>query len=180
MTLLRLPDDLRSAFKEPLGPVYVDAEPLLADAGDPLVAVGDVVTYHLRVAGRDPDVAVIDGKTERKAVTDEIAAVLDGDDGIEVANEPATLSADLLDALRAALDAARPAVIHVTGEEDLATLPAIVAAPEGASVVYGQPGEGMVLVAVTSEAKAEARRLLERMDGDSEAALERLEQPADE
>ncbi|ESP89204.1 rpo operon protein, partial [Candidatus Halobonum tyrrellensis G22] len=36
MTLpLRLPDDLRSAFKEPLGPVYTDAEALLAEAGDP-------------------------------------------------------------------------------------------------------------------------------------------------
>ena len=181
MTLLRLPDDLRSAFKEPLGPVYADAEPLLAAAGDPLVAVGDVVTYHLRVAGRDPDVAVIDGKTEREAVTDEIAAVLDGEGGrrIEVANEPATLSAGMLDALRDALSADRPTVIRVTGEEDLATLPAVVAAPEGASVVYGQPGEGMVLVAVTPDAKAEARGLLERMDGDAEAALARLERPAD-
>ena len=178
---LRLPADLRSAFKEPLGPVYVDAEPLLADAGDPLVAVGDVVTYHLRVAGRDPDVAVIDGRTEREAVTDEIAAVLDDEAGrrVDVENEPATVSAAMLDALADALAADRPTVIRVTGEEDLATLPALAAAPEGASVVYGQPGEGMVLVGVTPESRAEARALLERMDGDADAALARLERTDD-
>jgi len=175
MTLLTLRDDLRDAFKEPMGPVYTDAERLLDDAGDPVVAVGDVVTYHLRVAGRDPDVAVIDGKTKREAVGEEIAAVLDGENRrIEVDNEPATLSAAMLGALVEALASDDPVVIHVTGEEDLATVPAIVAAPEGASVVYGQPDEGMVLVDVTAESRAEARGLLERLDGDTAAARSAL------
>lgn len=173
--MLRLPEDLRGAFKEPLGSVYTDTAALLADAGDPIVAVGDVVTYHLRVAGRDPDVSVLDGKTKREAVSAEIAAVLAGENPrIEVENEPATLSADMLDALQEAIDRDANVVIHVTGEEDLATLPAIVAAPEGASVVYGQPDEGMVLVSVTPESKAEARVLIRRMDGDAEAALDLL------
>ena len=173
--MLTLPDDLRGAFKEPMGPVHTDAERLLSAAGDPVVAVGDVVTYHLRVAGRDPDVAVIDGKTEREAVGAEIAAVLDGGNRrIEVDNEPATLSRAMLSALGEALADPDPVVIHVTGEEDLATVPAIVAAPEDASVVYGQPGEGMVLVEVTAEARAEARDLLGRLDGDAAAALSAL------
>ncbi|MFC6726763.1 DUF359 domain-containing protein, partial [Halobium palmae] len=59
--------------------------------------------------------------------------------------------------------------------EDLATLPAIVAAPLGASVVYGQPDQGMVHVPVTEETKAEARDLLARMDGDVDAALALLD-----
>lgn len=173
--MLRLPEDLRGAFKEPLGSVYTDTAALLADAGDQIVAVGDVVTYHLRVAGRDPDVSVLDGKTKREAVSAEIATVLAGENPrIEVENEPATLSADMLDALREAIDRDANVVIHVTGEEDLATLPAIVAAPEGASVVYGQPDEGMVLVSVSPESKAEARVLIRRMDGDAEAALDLL------
>ena len=175
MTPLSLPDDLRGAFKDPMGPVYTDPERLLADAGDPIVAVGDVVTYHLRVAGRDPDVAVIDGKTKREAVGEEIAAVLDGENRrIEVDNEPATLSAAMLGALVEALASDDPVVIHVTGEEDLATVPAIVAAPDGASVVYGQPDEGMVLVDVTPESRREARELLEALDGDTAAALSAL------
>ena len=177
-TVLRLPEELRDAFKSPLGPVFTDAERLLAAAGDPIVAVGDVVTYHLRRAGRVPDVALIDGKTEREAVDDEIAAALadvDGDDRrVSVANEPATLSAALLTALRDAIAADEPVTLEVTGEEDLAALPAIVAIPVGGSVVYGQPGEGMVLVAVTDEARREARDLLARMDGDAGAALDLL------
>ncbi|MFC6786840.1 GTP-dependent dephospho-CoA kinase family protein [Halobaculum halobium] len=173
--MLTLPDDLRGAFKDPMGPVYTDAERLLSEAGDPIVAVGDVVTYHLRVAGRDPDVAVIDGKTKREAVGAEIAAVLDGENRrIEVDNEPATLSTAMLDALVDALASDGPVVIYVTGEEDLATVPAIVAAPEGASVVYGQPDEGMVLVDVTPDSKRKAGELLGKLDGDTAAALAAL------
>jgi hypothetical protein len=186
--MLRLPEALRGAFKDPLGPVFQDAEALLSavdrarvrhadpDGSPPLVAVGDVVTYHLRQAGRDPDVAVVDGRTEREAVDEDLRAALDGDRRrIAVRNEPATLSRDLLTALREALDAPDPTVLDVDGEEDLAALPAIVAAPDGASVVYGQPGEGMVHVAVTPGTRAEATTLFSRLDGDVEAALALLE-----
>ncbi|WP_251329117.1 GTP-dependent dephospho-CoA kinase family protein [Haloplanus pelagicus] len=169
--MLELPDDLRGAFKEPLGRVFTDPRALLAadGAGDPLVAVGDVVTAHLVDAGRRPDVAVIDGKTERHAVDDEVARVLPKPD-VEVTNPAATLSRDLLSALVTALDDG-PTVIGVDGEEDLATLPAVLATPLGGAVVYGQPGEGMVLVPVTDESRATARDLLSRMTGDVDAAL---------
>jgi uncharacterized protein (UPF0218 family) len=184
--MLTLPDSLRDAFKEPMGPVTTDADELLAAAAEtrgeraapdaPIIAVGDVVTYHLREAGRVPDVALIDGKTEREAVDGAIEAALAAADDrrIAVENPPASLSAELLEALGEALSAAEPVIIEVTGEEDLAALPAILAAPDGASVVYGQPGEGMVRVAVTPESRAEARELFEALDGDVEAAYEAL------
>ncbi|MFC6989642.1 GTP-dependent dephospho-CoA kinase family protein [Haloplanus sp. GCM10025708] len=171
--MLRLPEDLRGAFKEPLGPVFTDAEELLATAGTPIVAVGDVVTYHLRLADTTPDVALVDGRTEREAVSAEIVRVL-GNPHVEVENEPGTLSDALLAALRDAIDADEPTTIHVDGEEDLATVPAVVAAPNGTSVVYGQPGEGMVLVTVDEDTRAIARDLLRRMDGDVDAALATL------
>ena len=44
-------------------------------------------------------------------------------------------------------------------------------APLGASVIYGQPGTGMVHVPVTDSQQARARRLLEQFEGDTEAAL---------
>ena len=177
--MLRLPDTLRTAFKDPLGTVYTDAEALLreSNADAPLVAVGDVVTYHLLTVDATPDVAVIDGRTERTAVDEEVRetlATVAGTERVRVDNDPATLSRDLLAALRDALDAPAPVVIEVDGEEDLATLPAIAAAPEGASVVYGQPGEGMVHVLVTAETRETATDLLRRMDGDADAALELL------
>jgi uncharacterized protein (UPF0218 family) len=184
--MLTLPDSMRDAFKEPLGPVTTDADELLAAAAEtrgeraapdaPIVAVGDVVTYHLREAGRVPDVALIDGKTEREAVDAEVESALAAVDArrIRVANPAASLSAELLEALGEALSDAEPVIVEVTGEEDLAALPAILAAPDGASVVYGQPGEGMVRVAVTPESRAEARELFEALDGDVEAAYEAL------
>ncbi|MFO8116123.1 MAG: GTP-dependent dephospho-CoA kinase family protein [Halorubrum sp.] len=184
--MLTLPDSLRDAFKDPLGPVTTDADELLADAagtrGDraapdaPLIAVGDVVTYHLREAGRVPDVALIDGKTEREAVGAEIESALAAADDrrIAVENPAASLSADLLEALAEALSDADPVIIEVTGEEDLAALPAILAAPDGASVVYGQPDEGMVRVAVTSESRAKARELFEALEGDVDGAYKAI------
>jgi len=184
--MLTLPDSLRDAFKQPLGPVTTDADELLAGAAEtrgervapdaPIIAVGDVVTYHLREAGRVPDVALIDGKTEREAVDAAIESALAAADDrrIPVENPAASLSAELLSALDEALSAVEPVIIEVTGEEDLAALPAILAAPDGASVVYGQPGEGMVRVPVTPESRAEARELFEALDGDVEAAYRAL------
>ena len=168
--LLSLPRALRGELKDPLGPVYADAAGLLADAGDPVVTVGDVVTYHLLCADRRPDVALVDGKTKREAVDAAVWEAIDGfHNRVEVSNPAATLSATLLEALREALDRAgtETTVVVVEGEEDLAALPAVLAAPDGASVVYGQPDEGMVLARATPERRERVRDLLERMDGDA-------------
>ena len=167
--VVSLPEELRAAFKEPLGPLYTDADDLLADAGDPLVAVGDIVTYHLERADRRPDVALIDGRTKRERVDEEVRETVDARaDRLAATNPAGVLTADLLSALTEALDRDGPTTIVVDGEEDLAALPAVLAAPEGATVVYGQPDQGMVAVAVTAETRAEFRDLLERMDGDRE------------
>ena len=171
--MLSLPERLRSELKEPLGPVVADAESLLAAVESPLVTVGDIVTYHLEEAGRPPDVALFDARTKREPVDDAVGAALAEAD-VRVENPAGTLTADLLVALRDAIDATDPVRIRVDGEEDLAALPAIIAAPEGASVVYGQPGEGMVHVRVTPEARDRSRDLLARMDGDTERALDVL------
>jgi uncharacterized protein (UPF0218 family) len=173
--MLRLPRELRSAFKDPLGPLYEDPEHLLVDAGTPVVAVGDVVTYHLNRVGRVPDVAIIDGQTKREAVGETVReATADPETRFEAVNEAGVISEDLLITLRRALADPDPVTIVVDGEEDLATLPAIVAAPVGASVVYGQPDEGMVLVDVTEARREELRALMRRMEGDVDAAFEAL------
>ncbi|MFC4451009.1 GTP-dependent dephospho-CoA kinase family protein [Halorussus aquaticus] len=171
---------MRGELKEPMGPIFTDAERLLAAAGDgPLVAVGDVVTYHLERAGVAPDVAVVDGLTEREAVDDDVAAGVarlgESAREVHVENPAATVTREMVEALREAIADPDPTVVVVEGEEDLVTLPAIVAAPLGASVVYGQPSEGMVLADVTADAKERMRDLLSRMDGDADALFEILD-----
>ena len=200
--LLSLPDDLRGEFKEPFGPVFTDARELLAESEGLLVAIGDVVTYHLTDAGRVPNVAVLDGYTERTPVEETVREGTSSevyDERVEATNPAATLTTEVLVALADALpepgtaDDADEAesieggghgdsgpgstVIDVDGEEDLLTLPAIVAAPDGTSVVYGQPGEGMVRVPVDDGTRSRARGLVERMDGDHERAWELLGVP---
>ncbi|MEF8818875.1 MAG: GTP-dependent dephospho-CoA kinase family protein [Haloferacaceae archaeon] len=167
--MLSLPPALREAFKEPFGPVYADAEALLADAGSPVIAVGDVVTHHLRAAGHTPHVAVVDGRTERETAPAAVRASIPAPD-VTVENPAATLSRDLLVALRDAVRSDGPTTVAVDGEEDLAALPALYCCPEGGSVVYGQPGEGMVLADAAAN-RERARELLARMDGDVEAAF---------
>ncbi len=174
-SLLVLPDERRDDLKDPFGPVETDAETLLEAVCGPLITVGDVVTYHVLEADRDPDVAIVDGRTKREAVDEEIREVVATGAGLEVENPPATITKAALEAFREALDAEVPTTVLVDGEEDLLALPAIVAAPEGASVVYGQPEEGMVHVRVDAETREEVRRLLEGFEGDLEALWAILE-----
>ncbi|MFC3960127.1 GTP-dependent dephospho-CoA kinase family protein [Halovivax cerinus] len=173
--LVSLPKPLRHELKDPIGPVETDPDALWAAAGDPIVTVGDVVTYHLLAAGRRPDVALVDGITKREAVDETIRETVTTGETVDVSNPQGTITAALAREVVAAIDDPDPVTIVVDGEEDLAALPAIVAAPNGASVVYGQPDEGMVRVTVTDEVRAEIRSLLARFDGDTEALFSILD-----
>ena len=139
--VLELPKSLRSELKEPLGPIYTDTERLLADATRPIVAVGDIVTYHLLAAGHTPAVALADERTKRTDVEESVrAAVLDESpfaETVGVENPPGTLTNALVSALVTALERepAATTLLVVDGEEDLAALPAVLAVADGASVV---------------------------------------------
>ncbi|PSQ04792.1 DUF359 domain-containing protein [Halobacteriales archaeon QS_4_69_31] len=176
-TVLELQPELREALKDPFGPVETDTERVLAAAGSPLVTVGDIVTYHVLEAGVTPDVALVDERTKRATVDDEVSAVVNDasfDRVATVVNPPGTLTADLLAALREALADDGTTLVRVDGEEDLAALPAIAAAPDGASVLYGQPDEGVVHVTVGDEVRDRVGSILARMTGDTDRALELL------
>jgi len=171
--LLTLPRELRSELKEPMGDIYTDTAALLADAGEPLVAVGDMVTYHLLEAGRVPDLALVDEQTKRSAVDESVAAAITGfDRTVEVENPAGSITRALLEAMREGLDSDATTLVDVAGEEDLAALPVVLMVSEAASVVYGQPDEGMVLVTPESGVRERVRSILERMDGDSAAVFD--------
>ena len=55
-----------------------------------------------------------------------------------------------------------PCRVRVNGEEDLLVLPCVLLAPDNAVIVYGQPGEGLVLVTASKERRDFVRRLLKR------------------
>ncbi|MDZ7746767.1 MAG: DUF359 domain-containing protein [Halobacteriales archaeon] len=171
--LLELPGELRSELKEPLGPIYQDADELLAVAGEPIVAVGDIVTYHLLEAGYYPSLALVDGKTKRERVREAVREATTGfDERVELESPAGALSASILEVLVAERDGTT--LVEVLGEEDLTALPAVLVLPDGASVVYGQPDEGMVLATVTPELREQVRALLDSFVGNHERAYEIL------
>ncbi len=172
MRQLRLPEELRFELKDPLGrlcrgegPECVRAMESELRAARRVTAVGDMTAFYLLKAAIVPDLAIVDNKTKRMPVPDHVVQSLDHDSyrTVEVKNPAATLTKDLMDLIRDSLKGEMRVKIIVEGEEDLATLPAILYAPLGSVVVYGQPNEGSVLVKVTAEKKKHVEELMNRM-----------------
>ncbi|WP_332448520.1 GTP-dependent dephospho-CoA kinase family protein [Methanoculleus sp.] len=156
--MLRLPEAHRDLFKKPFGTLYGNIDELLARLeGRAVYAVGDVVTHNLLAAGVVPDIAIIDGYTMRLPCN---RSPLLQARRLTAKNPPGTITDDLVDAIDAAVRDP-PAVIFVDGEEDLAVIPIVLAAPIGAAVLYGQPREGVVLRIVDAPAKQAAASMLD-------------------
>ena len=152
-----LPEEHRKLFKDPFGELHRDIETVIPLIADRLVyAVGDVVTHNLQKRGITPAIAVVDGLTMRSPCS-RMPAVTGN--CIRVENPPGTITDDLVQALGQAV-ASTPVTIIVDGEEDLAVIPLVLAAPDGAIVLYGQPHKGVVLRTVDARAKSAARELM--------------------
>jgi GTP-dependent dephospho-CoA kinase len=151
-----LPSRHRSLFKEPFGILFPSIDkilPLLP--GKIIFSVGDVVTSNLLMAGYPPDVAIIDGYTMRKPYP---GVSIPHYNQINVKNPPGTLTDELIAAIKSAIITLQT-VIQVDGEEDLAVVPVALHAPSGSSLLYGQPGDGVVLLEITPEIKVRAEEL---------------------
>jgi hypothetical protein len=159
--MLVLPEDQRHLFRRPFGNLYPSLDPVFPLLeGKLFFSVGDVVTDFLLRAGYLPSVAIIDGQTMRRPYN---GVVIDEYRIIHVKNPAGCISSALVDAAQIAIRTMR-AVIQVDGEEDLAVLPLALAAPNGSMILYGQPGEGVVVLAISPEVKAEAQVLLDRFE----------------
>ncbi|MEI8331838.1 MAG: GTP-dependent dephospho-CoA kinase family protein [Methanomicrobiales archaeon] len=156
--MLTLPEEHRKLFKEPFGELHQSIEEILPILSNGIVyAVGDVVTHNLQRNGITPAIAVIDGYTMRSPCS-RLPAIIG--EGIYVKNPAGTITDELICALSYAV--LHPTVtINVDGEEDLAVIPLILAAPLGAIVLYGQPHKGVVMRTVTREAQQAARHFLD-------------------
>ena len=159
----RVPEGKRELFKEPLG-TFVTAEDLRKTNAKMTITVGDVVSLTVWKEGIIPDLAVYDGRTERRDMTE--FAVLVEERGLAkkvVSNPAGTITRELDDAVRNALGFG-PALIRVEGEEDLALMPCIRHAPEGALIVYGWPGKGMMALTTDAAVKLKTETLWKEME----------------
>ncbi len=152
--MLILPDSLRDEFKKPLGKLHksIDLikEPLQEQLSKDklIISIGDVTTMNLVDEDVIPQLCIVDNITRREPVE----LNLEYTDNVVYVDNPAGCITDelveqVIDSLsKATLD--NLIIIEVKGEEDLAVLPCILNAPKDALVLYGQPGEGVVLVKV--------------------------------
>jgi len=124
-----------------------------------VIVVGDYTSKKLREKGIKAKLYVIDGKTERRRIP-----IFDLKDlKIEkVENEQGTLNPHAVKKLHEILNdpEAENVAMLVEGEEDLLTLAAILSAPEKSIIVYGQPGEGNVIVRVNNASKKHVIEIL--------------------
>jgi len=155
--MLTLKEEHRKLFQEPFGELHSSIDDIRSlIAGKTIYAVGDVVTHNLQKAGIVPAITVVDGFTMRSPCSRMPELPVNC---LRVKNPAGSITDDLVRALEEAI-LNTPTTIFVDGEEDLAVIPLVIAAPEGSIILYGQPNEGVVLRVVNREAKETAQRFL--------------------
>jgi cytidyltransferase-like protein len=176
-----IPGTLRLGLKEPLGVLIKGDSDNLLDVAEELnkavvssnsiliSTIGDEVTKLANQIGLTINLAIVDFRVNRipkyTSLKDH-GFTSEGSTVSEIDNPPGCITKSLVSAIEKAysniLHTKKTSIIRVVGEEDLAGLPAILLAPLGALVIYGQPGEGIVLVEVTEEKKEEILKLMEK------------------
>jgi uncharacterized protein (UPF0218 family) len=166
----RLPVAMRARLKSPLGVLLkgsfsqtIKEFEKIVKTKKPVViiSVGDAVSKALLESDILPKVLIVDSVVMRKPI---VPFATEGYETVTLKNEPATISSEAWAVVESAVRQHSKVKVVVEGEEDLLALVAILSAPEGALVVYGQPSEGMVVVEVTQQKKAEIRRIVDAME----------------
>lgn len=166
----KLTEELRAILKKPLGKLTSNAEAVYSaleaqKSGRLLICIGDSCSWEMISAGVKPVLIVYDNLCKRVPTTGIMREGLDAYNGkpVVVKNPAGYITDELEEALETAIALGKGKIL-VDGEEDLAALPAIIKARMGTLVIYGQPGEGVVLVNVTEESKKKAVEICARME----------------
>jgi uncharacterized protein (UPF0218 family) len=127
-----------------------------------LVSVGDTVSRNLHSHRLKPNLSITDNKSMRRKVK---SLTFEDKKVVHVKNPRGTITEEAFAAVKNALEKSFENHTHiiVDGEEDLLTLVAVLHAPKGSFVVYGQPYKGIVIVKVTPEKKTEVTNFLKSM-----------------
>jgi uncharacterized protein (UPF0218 family) len=160
---------LRAKLKEPFGTLIQGTfsetmsklETIVEMEKPPwIISVGDTVSRNLHEHRVNPQLSITDNKRMRKRIQPRIFSAKSV---VRVKNPQGTITEEAITAVQKALKSDKKVHIIVDGEEDLLTLIAVLHAPEESLVVYGQPYEGIVVVKVTREKKAEVTEILKAM-----------------
>lgn len=158
----------RSGLKTPKGEVYNSkagppeksvVERIKIESPTVVVAVGDVTSHTILREGFTPDVMIVDGITKRGPYGEEFSSAKE----YMFYNPAAVIYPEAWSVIDTAIHDSKKSLVIVDGEEDLMGFPAVLLAPNGSAVLYGQPDVGIVWIPVNEENKELARHLLEQM-----------------
>lgn len=170
-TTLILPESLREELKSPWGLLIDDFQKWLEVNGEALdnknvITVGDVITRTFNSFKFDQILSVIDFIVARKKQFTEISD-LKFDNNVKVIsikNPSGSITNDLISSVDDFFKSndRQKTVIVIDGEEDLAVLPIILAAPLNFTIFYGQPNQGAVKIDISESNKEKAYGLLNK------------------
>lgn len=165
----KLPQELRSILKRPIGKLLTGTPPQIArklnkilklEKPPKTIVVGDSSAKNLLAARITANLYIVDCKVMRKTVE---PFTLKNAETIQVKNPPGMITAKAWKVISDAVNSTKQVIINVDGEEDLLTLATILCAPENAIVVYGQPHRGLVIVKTSNWKKKQINRILKLM-----------------
>ena len=161
----KIPEKLRLKLKKPLGEVIerftINDSRFKNKKSVCLISVGDEVTGYLNKLGDQSDISIVDFFIKRIKVHERLDDLGFTQEFklLKARNPAGHITHETVEAVKSSLAGfirdGKKRVIKVEGEEDLVALPAILLAPLGALIFYGQPDEGVVAVEVTEEKKRE-------------------------
>ena len=158
----------RAGLKAPKGDVYAvkDGQPekrvadrIREESPAKVITVGDVTSHTILKENYTPDVMIVDGITKRGLFEE----VFSSANEYEVYNPAAVIYPEAWSVIDTAIHESEKSLITVDGEEDLMGFPAVLLAPNGSAVLYGQPDVGIVWIPVNDQTKKLTRDLLEEM-----------------
>ena len=165
---MKLPDNLRSRLKSPLGLLLLESEVNKKNIqkhiseNSYIITVGDRTTEKMLDFGLIPSLQIIDGQEKR--IKRDIPKNFEVSTDMTCENPAAEITSQSIETIKQAFLSKTPIRITVDGEEDLLVIPVCIYAPENSVVMYGQPNEGLVIVKITPEIRNKTQTLLDSME----------------
>lgn len=176
---LKLPENLREKLRNPLGKVITTTKKVVQSIEllkpTMIIAVGDIIYTSLIKTGLIPDLGIIDYRSRRRPILNfkfEIFNEIFKSNfqfSKKIINESGTINLKAVEAIKNTIEnflrLHHPQGVIINGEEDLLALPAVLLAPLGSVVLYGQYGLGVVAVLVTEAMKKKVKSILNKFIG---------------
>jgi len=167
---LSLTPRLRQELKNPLGTLLKGSpeqtmkkltDLILKEKPECIISVGDMVSQNMLKYDIQPQIMIVDNKVMRQK-----SKPIKPTSGklVSVKNLAGTLNPETWIVINRALKQKQPTQVLVDGEEDLLALVAVLEAPEGSLVVYGQPHEGVVVISADKKTKERVQKVVDSME----------------